>query len=110
LPIVEAMACGLPVIATGRGPTLDYCDAETAYLLPADEVPYPYEWPDDLATAHPATWFEPDERELRRLMRHVFEHREEARRTGARASADVHRTLTWGRTTDEVIRRLRALA
>ena len=110
LPIAEAMACGLPVIATGRGPTLDYCAEGTAYLLPAEEVPYPYEWPTDLPTAQPPTWFEPDPTELRRLMRHVFEHRDEARKTGSRASAHVHRTLTWERTTDEVVRRLRVLA
>ena len=109
LPIVEAMACGLPVIATGLGPTLDYCADGTAYLLPAEEVPYPHEWPPELPTVRPATWFEPDAAELRRLMRHVFEHRDEARRTGDRASAHVHGTLTWARMTDGVVRRLRAL-
>jgi glycosyltransferase involved in cell wall biosynthesis len=108
LPIVEAMACALPVIATGLGPTLDYCPEGTAYLLPAEEVPYPYEWPAELPTARPPTWFEPDGGELRRLMRYVYEHRQEARRVGERARAHVHRRLTWERTTDEVVRRLSA--
>ena len=35
LPIVEAMACGLPVIVTGAGPVLDYASEETAFLIPA---------------------------------------------------------------------------
>ena len=35
LPIAEAMACGLPVIVTGYGAALDYCNEENAYLIPA---------------------------------------------------------------------------
>ena len=35
LPVVEAMACGLPVIVTGAGPVLDYASDETAFLIPA---------------------------------------------------------------------------
>ena len=35
LPVVEAMACGLPVIVTGAGPVLDYASEETAFLIPA---------------------------------------------------------------------------
>jgi glycosyltransferase involved in cell wall biosynthesis len=106
LPIVEAMACGLPVIATGRGPTLDYCTDESAYLVPASEVPYPYEWPKELRTVHPATWFEPDLGELRRLMRHVVEHRDEARHRGALAREHV-RTATWQRAAAAVVERLK---
>jgi glycosyltransferase involved in cell wall biosynthesis len=109
LPIAEAMACGLPVIVTGRGPTLDYCTEETAYLVPAEEVPYPHEWSAELPTVRPATWFEPDEVEFRRLLRHVFEHRVEARRTGAAARTHVHERYTWARTVDEVVRRFERL-
>ena len=36
LPVAEAMACGLPTIVTGYGACLDYCDAETSWLLPAE--------------------------------------------------------------------------
>ena len=39
LPMVEAMACGLPVVVTGLGAALDYCDDDTAYLLPASGPP-----------------------------------------------------------------------
>ena len=35
LPVVEAMACGLPVIVTGAGPVLDYATEETAFFIPA---------------------------------------------------------------------------
>jgi glycosyltransferase involved in cell wall biosynthesis len=33
LPVVEAMACGLPVIVTGAGPVLDYASEETAFFI-----------------------------------------------------------------------------
>ena len=39
LPVVEAMACGLPVIVTGAGPALDYATDETAFLIPATTRP-----------------------------------------------------------------------
>ncbi len=38
LPILEAMACGLAVIATGHGACLDYCDDTVAMLLQATVV------------------------------------------------------------------------
>ena len=40
LPIVEAMACGLPVIVTGAGPVLDYASDKTAYLISAERRPF----------------------------------------------------------------------
>jgi glycosyltransferase involved in cell wall biosynthesis len=36
--VVEAMACGLPVIVPSHGTYLDFCDPTTAYMLPGMEV------------------------------------------------------------------------
>ena len=38
LPIVEAMAAGLPVLVTGAGSALDFLNDERAYLIPARMV------------------------------------------------------------------------
>ena len=39
LPIAEAMASGLPVIVTGYGACLDFCDEDNALLVPATGLP-----------------------------------------------------------------------
>ena len=49
LPVVEAMACGLPVIVTGAGPALDYATDET-------RVPHPRPTAASSPSAAWATW------------------------------------------------------
>jgi hypothetical protein len=80
------MALGKPVIATRYSGNLDFMDDDNAYLVPwtAASVPegcYPY--------PAGARWADPDLDVAARIMRHVFEHPEEARDTGARARAWV---------------------
>jgi glycosyltransferase involved in cell wall biosynthesis len=41
LPALEAMACGLPVIHTGTGPTREFVPETGGWALPAREVPVP---------------------------------------------------------------------
>ena len=79
LPIVEAMAMGKPVIATGdhSGPTA-YMTEENSYRLKSVGV-------------EKQTGFSvPSVEHLRELMRHVFSHRDEATVKGLRARHDVH--------------------
>ena len=35
MPLVEAMACGKPVITTADGPAKDFCDESNSYLVSA---------------------------------------------------------------------------
>lgn len=107
LTIVEAMACGLPVIVTGAGPAAEYCSEEAGYFVPATQVPVPQEvWPPSLATERTVSWYEPDLGALRHLMRHAYEHPAEGRRKGAAGSAQVLANHTWARTVERMVARL----
>jgi hypothetical protein len=54
-------------------------------------------------------WAEPSYEQLRVLMRHVYDNREEAKLKGALASAEVLERWTWQKSAEKIIRRLREL-
>jgi glycosyltransferase involved in cell wall biosynthesis len=109
LPVAEAMACGLPVVVTGAGACLDYCDEEVAYLLPAEPVELA-PVVGDLDTVGPVRMVEPDREALGALLRHVVAEQEEARERGRRAAERVRERLTWGAAAAVVEQRVRELA
>jgi glycosyltransferase involved in cell wall biosynthesis len=70
LTMAEAMALGVPVIATGYSGNLDFMNEENSFLVPFQAVtvgddcrPYPAD----------AVWAEPDLEEAARAMREVYE-------------------------------------
>ncbi|MGQ9830941.1 MAG: glycosyltransferase family 4 protein [Thermochromatium sp.] len=93
LPIAEAMLHGRPVIVTGWGGHLDFCDADTAWLI--DQRPAPARThlsePDSL-------WSEPNPQHLAQLMREVYMATPEQLRPRLElARARVRERYTWSR-------------
>jgi len=93
LPGLEAMATGLPVIATNwSGPT--------EYLSEEDSLPLSYHLVDAKGTFannihYRGEWAEPSEEHLRELLRWLYEHPRQAAEMGARAAARVRRDWSW---------------
>jgi len=106
MPLMEAMACGLPSIATDWGAHAEFAHEGISYLLrvrglvPADSrVPY----------YRGFRWADPDPDHLAHLFRHVFDHQEEAAEKGRRAAAEMAARWTWDRAARRIAARLDAI-
>ena len=95
LPLLEAMACGLPVIATGYSAPTDFLGAE-AWRIGHRVVPIetPYFKRDD---GDYGQWALPDRDHLRALMREVYENPAAAQRRALVGSERVRRDFSWQR-------------
>jgi len=91
LPVAEAMACALPVIVTAGGACDDFCQSDTAYLVPAQRqsVRFAEE------TAGQAWLLEPDLDTVKAQMLTVFAAPEKARQLGSRAAQKIRVQFSW---------------
>lgn len=92
-PFIEALACQVPVIATGWSGQADFLNRENSFPIEWRLVPVPDDA--DLEVFAGQQWAEPDVDHLRQLMRQVFSHRGEARRRAAVGRADIVRQYDW---------------
>jgi|tagenome__1003787_1003787.scaffolds.fasta_scaffold20990084_11 glycosyltransferase involved in cell wall biosynthesis len=109
MPLVEAMACGKPVITTACGPSQDFASEQIAYLVSAREEAVTEEPPPLGKLTGPFTWFQPDFSELVRTLRYVYEHREEAAQRGRLAAKHVREHFSWPHITRMYLERVNFL-
>jgi GT2 family glycosyltransferase len=107
MPLMEAMACGLPSIATDWGAHTEFVHEGIAYPLrvrrtiPAiAKCPY-YEG---------FRWADPDPDHLRFLLRDVYENRDEANRRGRAAAREIAEKWTWDGSAEKIVARLSELS
>jgi glycosyltransferase involved in cell wall biosynthesis len=106
MPLMEAMACGVPAIATDWGAHREYLHPGSAYPLRVlRTVPAVAKCPYYAGFR----WAEPDPEHLRHLLREVYEQRDEARRRGAAAAREMAERWTWRHAARRIRERLAEL-
>jgi GT2 family glycosyltransferase len=106
MPLMEAMACGLPAIATDWGAHQEFLHAGIGYPLRSrGTVPAVAKCPYYAGFG----WADPDPDHLRHLLREVYDERDEARRRGAAAAREIRERWTWAHAAARIRDRLERL-
>ena len=100
LPVLEAAACGVPVICTEGGPTDEFTQESFARRIRSRPARMPPE------ASEVGDYLEPDLDHLVELMRQALREREDAARRGAAGAAYVTENFTWERVTDRLLEAL----
>jgi glycosyltransferase involved in cell wall biosynthesis len=106
LPILEAMACGVPAIVPRGGASDDFVSDETAFRVRSCEVETEHSW----TLAGPCLELAIDLHELRQAMREAYEQRDKTAAKGQAASDFVREQFTWARTVAAMKERIRVVA
>ncbi|HEX8013252.1 MAG TPA: glycosyltransferase family 4 protein [Casimicrobiaceae bacterium] len=100
MPVLEALACGVPVLCTAGGPTDEFTDpALTPRIRSVPGVRR-------LSNKETGDALEPDVEHLVELMRGAVREREAVRQAGLRAALQVAKEFTWEAVTDRLLERL----
>jgi len=98
LPVAEAMLKKVPVITTGYSGQMDFADDENAWLLD-----YEIKKAESQLGLVNSYWAEPDVQQLKKVMRYLFENRDNPEISAKIEKAFLTaRSLTWEKTADKV--------
>ncbi|MGN8768191.1 glycosyltransferase [Paenibacillus barengoltzii] len=102
LPIIESMACGTPVIVPRLGPAGEFCRESFTFFISGKLYRHHERKVGDSETIDYPCWIEPDIRELKAMMRHVYEQRKSLQEIGLKASNHIRTNFSWRQTREAV--------
>ena len=104
-PYMEAMAMELPTIGTRWSGNTEFMNDDNSYLIDVEEL---VEVSDQMEIPfyRGHKWAEPSVEYLRKLMRYVYENRDEAKAKGKRARQDIIENYSWEKVSEIIIQRL----
>jgi glycosyltransferase involved in cell wall biosynthesis len=106
MPLMEAMACGLPTIATNWGAHQEFATDENSYLL-------------DITGTIPAVakcpyyegfkWADPDADHFSELLQKIYNNQDQAKAKGKLAAHEMQQNWTWENTVKKIINRINSI-
>ncbi len=109
MPVLEAMASGLPVIVTAGGPTDEFCPDDACWRIPSLRKPVPEGSLGQLETVAEAWMLEPDADVLVDMLQEAVRDAD-GRRARGEAGALAARPLSWPAVAERYHARILALA
>ena len=103
LPLLEAMACGLPVITTNYGGQIDFVNDKNGCL-----INYTLEEVKDDIAYEGVSWAVPDIEHLKKVMREAFTNKEKTKEKGKQALEDS-KNWTWKHSAQKALSFLKEL-
>lgn len=106
LPPREAMSTGLPVILTNWSGLEEICNEEYNYPL----TPVSIDYPEVRGPEQPGFQARLEVRELMYWMRYVYEHQDEAKEKGKKASEFIQREFSWDTCAKDLLTKVEELS
>lgn len=103
MPLMEAMACGLPTIATNWGAHQEFATNENSYLLDINgTIPAKAKCP----YYDGFKWADPNPNHFSELLLTVYNNQKHASEKGTLAAVDMAKNWTWENTAEKIIDRI----
>lgn len=97
LPILEALACGLPTIVPGGGACRDFTNENTVFYIKCETEILHNKMVGDLFTVGFPFWLKPDMVHLQFLMRQLFVNTKNERIKAISQSENIRKSFNWSK-------------